>query len=457
MVLGAGCWGPGIHWDAENSAAFVGPRAGSWPYGSTCPITAKNGLLIDQNTGKAYAGPPMAMYTYVPHNTSTDAGSNLGSTPYILQPGGGSYIPIVSGQRPGYTVIPAYTCGPAGIFEYDSFTFDVTVGTNSSVSFSGAAIGATPAWQWTNTENPTPATAHDNVNNFQLDCSNGGSYGWTDEPWGAGYNTVPGNPYAGLILGSFQMARQANGYITTDSLIPVDTTYSGGFAMSFWFKPIAWGDGNPLFSLFNAPNARLIEVQLRQDFPNALRVYFDNGPVNPTGSTTMNLGLSHYGANTWNFFALSYNPSGAQLSMYCNSNSPYTVTAPYTPLWGASGMSLNSDYSYGFAPAGAYAHFRVWNRQLSTAEVNTLMTTPTAAGPSGQTSWWPLNDGVNRQRLVRTVTGLWSPSWSNGQPNTTVVNANLTAAGANASLINAWSGGLTGMAYSPALSTYTGA
>jgi len=454
MALGDGCWDPSVIWDpTEHYAKFHGPRAGSWPYGAGCAMSAKNGLLIDSYTGKTYTAPPMSVMPY----SQTWTSSAPGATPApgtVLQPGGvdNAIYPIgvnAGGDVPVITV-PYPACSapslPASMHGWDTITLDITVGTFAQV---GVAVDQYDDYllNYRNTQDPdeillsgTPIP--DSVNGHVLTAW---GYNWSDEPWGTGstgWQSMTG--CVTNIPGSYQTGNA-----------PIDTTASPGWTVSLWFKPVgSLLNSTTVFSLCSNVAS---QTEFRYNAAATdLVLYWQSTNTSGASATTQAVGSGLMPLGQWSHFVVTYNSSTHVYTYYVNGSLVGTANPGYT-AWKATTLALNANYTASRSAQINFANVTTLQKVCSAADVTALYTFPASNPVSPVTAWWPLNNGTSRQRIVRTITVPNDlTSWPLGPPLYHTFAPQIEVSGANACTLNSWSVTMKGFAYTPVLTSYAG-
>ena len=177
-------------------------------------------------------------------------------------------------------------------------------------------------------------------------------------------------------------AQGSAGFNGTSDYIQTDNPFSGNttdFTISFWMNatsgsPISFGqvgDGSN-YALFYK-NSSLLKWEVRATFGNQ------------NLSTTSN----PYSGN-WEFIALSV--AGSTGSIYVNGSKEATASASAT----FSGDLLIGRYGGGLNLDGNLANVAIWNRALSSDEINSVMWKPvqalTATESNGLQAWYSLDD-----------------------------------------------------------------
>jgi len=442
---GAGCWAPGIAWDSENAAAFVGPRHGAWPYGA-CPIASNNGLVLDTAANLVMTDPPIGMYTYEQHWNQAQSGS-LPANSLVQNPNFVS-LTVNSGQLPTLTV-PTPTCGTPIVRDRALITLDMWVGSRSNIQIllpAGVAGGANYEAEVENgVLAPSPSIG--TVGNVG---SLGGSgtvqnCSWSDEPYGVSSLDQTGAPNG--LLGSVAMSYTAS---------PVASVYHVGgpsidsgqpYTMAVWVKPISYpASGNwHQFVFMSGTNTPLIYGQISSSGGlRYLRAAADSGATTYDGwddSATANL----IPLNVWSLVLLycdgtnvSYQVYPAGGTMSSRPNKAITIgTYAGTHNWGIGGLGTQPSVN------GYVSNPILFTRVLTASEVTQIMATPYTI-PGLSSIHFRLNDAVKRRRAVRT----WTRPYANSSLTRQLL-VKLFSGGANATVINSWSINLQGLALSP--------
>ena len=459
MTLGSGCWAPGIGWDAENSAAFKGPRAGAWPYSTPCTLAAKNGLNIDPNTGKLWLAPPAALYPYR-QSWTTASGSASPQPNTLISPAGNQ--PLFYGGVAPQVVIPVPSCGYASLRERLSLTFDVTVGSDAWLT---VQQGTQTVALFDNSHMTlTTAQAKDSISSGSggitpgpgtwTTNTSGGAVTYADEPWGTattGLNSAAGCVYTDGITGYVRQLGLTTmnwaGDWTIGVWVRALSVPSGGNWAPIWsfgnsaqsnvYFAFAWVGGNATFGIHSSP--------VSNAFSNDATYTFSD----PTFT-------SH-----WYHVVVTHTGSTNKVALYVNGVQQIAPVALVNSIWtptSSSGMQYAAFFasSSSFVGNMALHNGMVYARVLTGTEVTALYTNPANAGalPSGAVSWLKLNDGMNRRRIVETVD---LPTAFTGTDNTSVTLTRraivtlycLNSQNSNPCVVNGWSLTLDGCALSP--------
>lgn len=420
MVLGAGCWSPGIVWDAENSAAFSGPRNIAWPYAG-CPLDSTSALKLDPNLTQMWAEPPDYQikhngswtwgsqgYQSQSDNALTTIGQRYtltdGASGAKIQSGNGPYpaLPVPSAMN-GPLSCPSYRVGTS--WGAATLTTTLYVGTNARLSIWGDCTIRTPPGTGyvvqplrTTVDAPIPS----NTNGLALvdksgNNRNGTAYSplWQD----AGYSGRPA-PATG-IPGWLSLAGSNASYGLCSN---VGANLSSGFTASIWARPYAWGSNMDSMGVLtmdlpqsgNSPNPAFDISFFKSS--SSYGNYGFGYAVAPGGGGGASLGPALQPLN-WSHIAVTYD--GTTLRGYFNG-SPGTTVA-HTVMNGTGAMRLGGELQWSGTTSalvypfyGDLAYAMYYPRVLSAAEVSTLYNTPLAP-PSGSNVWYPLNYAYPRR------------------------------------------------------------
>lgn len=444
MSPGAGCWAPGIAWDSENAAAFVGPRHGAWPYGA-CPIASNNGLVLDSGANVLMTDPPIGMYTYEQHWNQAQSGA-LPANSLVVNASPTS-LTVNSGQLPTLTV-PNPTCGTPIVRDRALITLDLWVGSRSQAQIQLPAGVSGLANYEAQVENGINASAP-SISTVGNVGSLGGSgtvqnSSWSDEPYGLSSLDQTGAPNG--LLGSAAMSYTAT---------PVAQIYHVGtpsidsgqpYTMAVWVKPISYpASGYHRFVFTTGTNTPLIYGDISPSGGlRYLRAAADSVSTTYDGwddSATANL----IPLNTWSLVLLycdgtnvSYQVYPAGGTMSSRGNKAISIgTYAGTHNWGVGGLGTTPSIN------GYVSNPIFFTRVLSSSEVTQIMATPYTI-PGLSAIHFRLNDAVKRRRAVRT----WTRPYANSSLTRQLLVRMFTV-GANATVINSWSINLQGLAMSP--------
>lgn len=435
MALGDGCWGPEVHWDGENSAAFTGPRAGAWPYGSTCAIDAANGLEIDP-AGVVFADPPLALLPYAASWDSSIIGA-IPSQDSLMDPGL-NYPALLSGVVPGYQ-IPAPACDRCGIQEMQAATVDVVIGTGSTF---GATLRGRQVLSVPNPAAAGPAALADAIGANPMAYLSGLTPGFSDEPWAytpAGLNSLGGS----VVLNGTNQGL----------LVPVNVAATD-YTITAWVKPTA-DNGGTIMALGGNHTYQWQIVQRTPAGSGQWRLVSSQTDSTTSASTVE--GSIAIGTPTagWYHVALVYTAASNEFALYVNGGATSLAGTFTWAAWaGATALlrlgHVNNHGTIGAYLTGSFTDVMFYRTALADTDVADLYATP-AVPTAGATSWWKLADGYKPMRLLRTFQAPVAQLNADNTPPSLLRAPALVLsnAGANRTLMRSWRTGVTGIAYSP--------
>lgn len=456
MLAGDGCWAPGIHWDAENSAAFTGPRAGAWPWTTPagCTIANDNGLFQDPTSGVLMVAPPVGMNVF----TQTWNQASTGASPAANTFASTAQHITVNGQ-PAVITLPNPTCPSSGagprIRTRAQLLLDVTVGTRSNFAVNlptDSGAGQAPGFTVDNGANVAAPTI--------TSVSNTGSLGgtgvvnnittWSDEPYGILSLDQSGNPNG--LTGSISVSGTSGTQPQQVYRAGCPSIDSGQpYTMAVWVKPTAYpSSGNFGRILFTSgTNAPLIYADISST--GGLRYLRAASDVaSPAYDGWNNSGLSNVvPLNVWSLVLLFcdgtnvwYQVIPAGQTGSSTATKAITIgTYAGTHNWGVGGDSTQVTMT------GYISNPYFFTRVLSSSDITGLMATPYAPPGASSSIHFRLNNAVARRRVVRSFL---RPAFTT---NFGVISAQWDViffpAGANKTVINAWSLTGSGFALSP--------
>jgi len=446
MALGDGCWSPGIHWDGENSAALTGPRAGAWPYSGTgCTVADRNGMRADTTLNKLWTDPPMGVNLLSGAWAQDTAGASPAASA-VLAPSANVGFLLSGGALPTLAA-PAYSCEQPGCWDRLLLTADLTIGTGSTAKLqsdqtgAGGPAGYVHAFVNTGTVPTIAGTANRNTGLIALTWVPATSNAqFSDDPYGLNAVNATG-PFAGSYLTVPAHSDRA--------VAPWNN--STNWTVSWWAKPrvlAATGArglaGVPL-SVDGGTNNM---VTLGQTPGDATRWTLSN-TVSDTGGATRNTYLLPSGSHTvgaWHHLAIVMTGSSAQV--YVNGTlaltQALTTWLPTALTVGAVNPGSSNFWD------GNLANVMIYQSALTSTQIGVNYNTPKTP-TSGALVWWPLSDGANQQRSVRTVTIPRAYLYAAGGGNVPQVNLRMFhTAGSNAHVINSWAMQLISAFYDPA-------
>lgn len=449
MALGDGCWSPGIHWDAEHSAAFVGPRAGAWPYGSGCPIGARNGLFTDPLKDQVFIYPPMGTGPLSGAWKSTDL--LVSPLPGYVIPAGSS-VPISSGFASPSLPVPAFSCGTPGLWDRQALTVDVTIGTGSTVGVTNDDLPAPNSnylMQYGNqfpvpspgtTAKLAPASTSTAALAFKV-AETAGNF--SDDPYGV----VP------AFTGSWTLSPVHSDWAAVD---PWPGSFPNTFTIMAWCKPRTttpqgqYGMAGVVLSV-DGTNNNLISIGQT----NASSSWVVSNASDDLGPPPASQNLYSAGSNTmtwgvWQHVCVTV--SGTTATVYVNGVSYGSTTITH---WTPGRFTVGAISPGGGTNKfdGAIANVMIYSSALTLSQVQQNFNTPTAP-TSGYISWWPLNDASSTQRIVRTLTVPRGYAYAGvgGNPTSRFRVADLSGS-LNASVLNNWWLAFQSTFYTPSQAT----
>lgn len=395
MALGDGCWAPGIHWDAENAAAFTGPRAGTYPYSAgadVCKLPVANNLGVDPLTGIVWSRPPDYQIDMskswsggdgvpLPANFLIDTlwyNFDLSSHGIAV----GAPWPKIPWTGPATVCAPrAWAAGGNA-----ALTATFLVGTGESVILTGRMA---PTTQPTTSAqaapvraafyNPFPASATPTV---AKDSSGNGRNGtvtspaWTDFPSSGSTGNIPGS-----------LDTDLGAYVIGAAGLP--TAAGSSFTLSAWLYA---SSGSPFQAVLSAPMAS----------SGATATIYTDG-THLSWQVNNSLGSSGGTAGTmagglYNHVVIIVQPGSVNAYVNGVSVGPTVIGSPLAltgALW--AGRMITPPGPSPFF--GRLSNVTAYGRALSGAEALALYNTPLSP-PATPLVWWKLNDGY----FPRTVT-----------------------------------------------------